>query len=139
MIVLAGVAVNVDTLHIGPGPLFDREHDVDALCGGIAYRFFERILLGQPCLDQLDERLDIVVRHRTPKGAAREAAQDSLGVGIGILGAEVLPPLINNPISLSPLATVGSIAVAVAIGVIFGVYPATRAARMAPIDALRSE
>lgn len=62
-----------------------------------------------------------------------------LGVAIGVLGAEVLPPLINNPISLSPIATVGSIAVAVAIGVIFGVYPATRAARMAPIDALRSE
>jgi putative ABC transport system permease protein len=62
-----------------------------------------------------------------------------LGVAIGVIGAEVLPPLINNPISLSPIATVGSIAVAVAIGVIFGVYPATRAARMAPIDALRSE
>jgi putative ABC transport system permease protein len=62
-----------------------------------------------------------------------------LGVAIGVLGAEILPPLINNPISLSPLAAVGSIVVAVAIGVIFGVYPATRAARMAPIDALRSE
>jgi putative ABC transport system permease protein len=62
-----------------------------------------------------------------------------LGAGLGVLGAAVLPHLINNPIAISPTATAGAIVVAVAIGVIFGVYPASRAARLAPIDALRSE
>jgi len=62
-----------------------------------------------------------------------------LGVGIGVLGKFTLGHAINNPISLSPTATVGSLLVAIAIGVVFGVYPATRAARLAPIDALRSE
>jgi putative ABC transport system permease protein len=62
-----------------------------------------------------------------------------LGAGLGVLGAVVLPHLINNPIAISPTATAGAIVVAVAIGVIFGVYPASRAARLAPIDALRSE
>ena len=32
-----------------------------------------------------------------------------------------------------------SVAIAMGVGVLFGVYPASRAARLAPIDALRSE
>ncbi|HEX2903244.1 MAG TPA: ABC transporter permease [Jatrophihabitans sp.] len=62
-----------------------------------------------------------------------------LGAVLGVLGAEVLPPFINDPIAISPTAIVVAIVVAVAIGVVFGTYPATRAARLAPIDALRSE
>jgi putative ABC transport system permease protein len=62
-----------------------------------------------------------------------------LGAAVGILGAELLPPLISNPIALSAPATVGAIVVAITIGLVFGVYPAGRAARLAPIDALRSE
>lgn len=62
-----------------------------------------------------------------------------LGAALGILGALVLPHLISDPIAISPAATATAIVVAIAIGIVFGVYPAGRAARLAPIDALRSE
>jgi putative ABC transport system permease protein len=62
-----------------------------------------------------------------------------LGAAVGVIGAKVLPPLISNPITLSLPATGAALFVAAAIGLGFGVYPATRAARLAPIDALRSD
>ena len=62
-----------------------------------------------------------------------------LGAGLGILGALVLPHFLNDPIAISPTAIALAIVVAIAIGMIFGTYPAGRAARLAPIDALRSE
>jgi len=62
-----------------------------------------------------------------------------LGVGLGLLGAVLIPAFSTSQVIISIPAALGAIAVAVGIGVVFGVYPATRAARLAPIDALRSE
>jgi putative ABC transport system permease protein len=66
-------------------------------------------------------------------------AGGALGALLAVLGAAMLPGVIGYPISLSAAASVGALVVAIAIGIGFGVYPASRAARMAPIDALRSE
>ncbi|HMD46052.1 MAG TPA: ABC transporter permease [Acidimicrobiales bacterium] len=63
----------------------------------------------------------------------------ALGALLGVLGAMVLPHLVGDPISISAWAMAGALLVAMAIGVVFGVYPASRAAHLAPIDALRSE
>jgi putative ABC transport system permease protein len=63
----------------------------------------------------------------------------ALGVLFGFIGATFLPSAIGDPITISALAMVGALAVALAIGIAFGVYPASRAAHLAPIDALRNE
>src|SRR5580700_956004 len=63
----------------------------------------------------------------------------ALGAGLGIIGAIFLPGAVGDPITISPPATALALLVALGIGVSFGVYPASRAAHLAPIDALRSE
>ncbi|WP_214401747.1 ABC transporter permease [Pseudonocardia lacus] len=61
------------------------------------------------------------------------------GVVVGIAGSAALSNALGQPIVVSPSATLLALAVSIGIGLLFGVYPASRAARLAPIDALRSE
>lgn len=61
------------------------------------------------------------------------------GLALGLLGAAVLPGWIGQPVTISPMAAGAALGVSLAIGIGAGVYPASRAARLAPIEALRSE
>jgi len=62
-----------------------------------------------------------------------------LGVILGLVGAQVLPHFMSQPVTIPAIATIGALGIALIIGIVAGVYPASRAARLAPIDALRSE
>lgn len=62
-----------------------------------------------------------------------------VGSLIGVVGALVLPSMIDQPVAVSAPAIGLALLVALGLGVGFGVYPASRAARLTPIDALRSE
>ena len=56
---------------------------------------------------------------------------------IGLLIQEITYPKLTNVGGLHPLAALLSFGVAVAMGQIFGFYPAWQAAKMAPVDAFR--
>jgi len=62
-----------------------------------------------------------------------------LGVAVGLLGAFIIPHLVHTAVAISIPAIIGAVVVAAGIGLVFGVYPAGRAARLSPIEALRSE
>ena len=62
-----------------------------------------------------------------------------VGVGLGFAGAAILTPIIGITVSISAPATLIALVVSLGIGIVAGVYPASRAAKLAPIDALRSE
>ena len=62
-----------------------------------------------------------------------------LGVALGLAGARTIADIFQWPTRVSQNAIVLAVAFSAAIGVFFGYYPARRAARLDPIDALRHE
>jgi putative ABC transport system permease protein len=62
-----------------------------------------------------------------------------LGAGLGVGIALTLPHFISQPVTVSATAIAVAVVVAFGLGIVFGVYPASRAAALTPIDALRSE
>ena len=62
-----------------------------------------------------------------------------VGLLIGLIGAFVIATRNNYPLVIDPLSILIAFGVAALVGIVFGFYPALRAARMDPIVALRTE
>jgi putative ABC transport system permease protein len=62
-----------------------------------------------------------------------------LGILLGIGGAAVVAYLIGWPVYINPHMVLLAFAVSAAVGVFFGYYPALKASRLDPIEALRHE
>jgi putative ABC transport system permease protein len=64
----------------------------------------------------------------------------AVGVLLGMGGAQLITPLLGGTRALvTPQSIILALAVSLGIGIFFGLYPANRAARLNPIDALRYE
>ena len=81
----------------------------------------------------------VILRQFLTEASLLGLAGGVLGVGLGVVGALTLPQVLGQPVTLSVTAALGALVVSLVIGIAAGVYPAGRAARLAPIDALRSE
>lgn len=62
-----------------------------------------------------------------------------IGLLLGVFGAAVVSHLMSIPLDVKPSTVAIAVGFSTAIGVIFGVYPARRAAKMPPIEALRRD
>jgi putative ABC transport system permease protein len=73
------------------------------------------------------------------ESAALSGAGAALGIGIGVVLAQIVRAVSPLPAAIAPTWMVFSVVLGVGVGVIAGIYPAARAARLDPIAALRYE
>jgi putative ABC transport system permease protein len=73
------------------------------------------------------------------ESSAISALGGLIGILLGVVLARVVTAATSLPSRLEPVSVVLAILMSASIGLFFGIYPANRAAKLDPVDALRSE
>jgi len=80
-----------------------------------------------------------ILRQFGLEAIALSVAGGLVGLVLGILGAWLMTSIFNLPLVIAPENAVMAIGFSGLVGVLFGAYPAWRAAKLDPIEALRRE
>jgi len=62
-----------------------------------------------------------------------------IGISLGLIAARLFSTATSMPSRVEPMSILLALFMSTSIGLFFGIYPANKAARLNPIDALRSE
>ncbi|MCK4931829.1 MAG: ABC transporter permease [Candidatus Aminicenantes bacterium] len=83
-------------------------------------------------------RKDILVQFLI-ESATISATGGLIGIFLGFILARTVTAATSMPSSIDPVSIVVAISVSASIGIFFGLYPASKASKLDPIEALRSE
>jgi putative ABC transport system permease protein len=83
-------------------------------------------------------RMDILFQFLI-ESAAISTTGGLIGILIGFILAKIVTAATSLPSTLDPGSIIVAIIVSGSVGIFFGIYPANKAAKLNPIDALRSE
>jgi len=84
------------------------------------------------------KRRDILVQFLI-ESASISLAGGTVGIILGIVVTKVVTQLGNLPFVFSPFSIIGAFLFSAGVGIFFGIYPANKASRLDPVDALRYE
>ena len=80
-----------------------------------------------------------IVRQFLTESILMSAGGGVLGIGFGFFLAFMIARTAEWKTIVTPLSVIVAFTVSVAVGIVFGLYPAVKASRINPIDALRYE